>query len=501
MAQKLVTNNSGGMNNKVSPIILKDSECELILNYHLDEVGAFTKRRGYTVFASQPADGKTIFGIGQFAKTSTNVDNFAFMVANNSADTNTTIYANDGGTWTSVDTIATARGTNSNFQRIRFLNFVDYLFRIDPLSVVETSIDGTTWATTNAPATIVPSFGAVFQDRVYLANDNRSGANKEGSRVYFSSLPSAGAITWTTATDFFDVNPDDGDEITALENNGNRLLIFKNRALYRWTFGQTEADRLIGVGTASQECVKTNFDLGITFFANEYGAYAYDGGRPKLISRKMQKWFDAAAVGSRNFAAEVDEDHYFLYIGDSISVEFMGETRVFTNVMLVYTISLDAWTVYTLNVPVRVMGKILDIDGDGDIDASDMQIIIFGSTTGRTYRWDNGNSDDSGGASENTATNIAGEIITKEHFLSFPEKSVIKYVDVIARQGQSANVQIFYDRNVDPKPLGNLTGRISSFNGRGKEINSVQLRITDNSQVQSIIEGFNFEYEPNEKRK
>src|SRR3990167_10231535 len=121
-------------------------------------------------------------------------------------------------------------------------------------------------------------------------------------------------ITWAAAN-WFEVNPDDNDEITALENNGNRLLIFKNYAMYRWTFGQVEADRIIGVGTTSQESVKTNFDLGITFFANPKGVYAYTDGRPKLISRKIQDYIDAVSDW-KYVAAGVDNDHYRLSVGD-----------------------------------------------------------------------------------------------------------------------------------------------------------------------------------------
>jgi hypothetical protein len=57
--------------------------------------------------------------------------------------------------------------------------------------------------------------------------------------------------------------------------------MFKNRAMYRWTFGQTEPDRLIGVGTSSQESVKTNFDLGITFLPRVRSAH-FQGNKKKL---------------------------------------------------------------------------------------------------------------------------------------------------------------------------------------------------------------------------
>lgn len=468
-----------GMNSKVAPLLLKESECELILNYNIDTIGHLTKRNGYDTYGDQPQSGKTILGLFMFNDTSGSEDN-AVMVANNAGDTQAVIYEDVSGTWTSRNTAGTAGIKH------RFATFLDYVFRVNGTDTVLTSADLTTWGTTNAPATITPSFVAVFQDRVYVARNGTAAA----SRVYFSGLPSGGSVSWDTTNDTFDVNPDDGDEITALENNGNRLLIFKNRALYRWNFGQIEPDRLIGVGTKSQECVKTNLDLGITFFANEYGAFAYDGGRPKLISRKIQNWFDAVpAANVSNFAAETDEDHYYLYLSDSMTVD--GVT--YTNVMAVYTISLDAWVIYTLNTPVRVMAKLI---------ISNSEDIYFGGTTGRVYQWNSGTADDSGGASSNTAADIEGRIIFKEHILSLPEKSKVTYVDIIANQRAGARAYYRLDRAVQFDELGEMNGRVHAFETKSSSnVHTCQVQVADNSQTVSIISGYNIEYEPSKQRK
>lgn len=485
---KLVSNLSGGVNTKTAPLVIKDSECELIVNYNLDTVGALSKRNGYAVFATQPVAAKRMHGLFQYTNTATVAETTQVMVVNNAGNTQSVIYYNNGGTWATSKTDDTAVSTFTNFNRARFFTFVDYLFRANGVDVVATSINvnGSSWGTTNAPTVITPSFGAIFQDRVYVARNGTAAA----SRVYYSSLPSSGAITWTTGTDFFDVNPDDGDQITALENNGNRLLIFKTRALYRWTFGQTEPDRLIGVGTQSQECVKTNFDLGITFFANEYGAFAYTGGRPKLISRKIQKWFDAVpAADVDDMAAEVDPDHYYLYLSDSMTVD--GTT--YTNVMAVYTISLDTWAIYTLNTPVRVMTKLIQ---------SSSEDIYFGSSNGRTYQWNTGVTDDSGGANGNTATAIAGEIIFKEHLLTFPERTTIQYADIIGQRLSGVLCEFQLDRQANftnVKPANASIKRILHYR-IGQEAHTVRLRLSDSSLNQSVIEAYNFEHEPKDKR-
>lgn len=478
---KTISNLSGGVNTKANPILLRDSECELIINYQLDQTGALTKRNGYTVYASQPNDSKNVLGLHQYTNTSTPAETTQVMVANNAGDTQAVIYYNNAGTWTASKSDDTAVATITNFNRARFATFLDYIFRVNGVNVVATSADvnGGTWGTTNAPGTITPSFVSVFKDKIYTA---RNGA-AAGSRVYFSKLPSSGSLSWDITLDWFDVNPDDGDELTALENNGSKLLIFKNRALYRWDIGVIEPDRIIGVGTESQECVKTNFDLGITFFANSKGAYAYSNGRVKMISRKINKWIKAVPAGDWDACcAEIDDDHYYLYLSDSMTVD----AKTYTNVMAVYTISLDAWVIYSLHAPWRFANKLIVSGAEG---------IYFGTSRGRTYQWDSGLTDNSGGTSENTATRIAGEIITKEFILTYPHKSKLNYIDVISENAIGTQTYYQLDRKGDWLPLEQLKERFITSRHFGKECRSARLRFTDTSPIASRLDGFNFDYE------
>lgn len=468
MANKLLLSLSGGMNRKTSPLIIKDEECELLVNYHLDKIGALTKRKGYSTFATQPQAGKTCFGLYQFNDMSGGTAEQLF-VANNSGDTNGIIYYNNAGTWTAGKSDDTASSKS------RFTSFIDYVFRTNGADVVATSANGSSWGTTNAPATITPKYGVVFSDRVYLANGNTSNR----SRFWFSSLPSSGSVTWSTSTDWVDVNPDDGDEITALENNGNRMLIFKNRALYRWSFGQVEPDRLIGVGTSSQESVKTNLDVGITFFANQRGVYAYAGGRPKLLSRKIQDIIDAVPDWEEVYA-EIDEDHYYLSVGDIVI-----DGRSYSNVVLNYHISLDAWSVYALATPVKYMARL--------IETAPVEATYFGSTDGRTYKFLDGTSDN--------GTEIASTFRSKEYLLKYPDTMDVERIDVFAQNQGSAQVLLDNDRRDEPVVLGNLTDRVTPLRPSDmRRTNTVRVYINDNSTNTCVIEGFNIETTDLDKR-
>lgn len=469
MANKLLLDLSGGMNSKTSPLIIKDNECELAVNYHLDKIGALTKRTGYTQFASQPVSGKRVVGLYNFSKSSGGATE-QLMVVNNAGDTASDIYYNNAGTWTVGLAMAFPFGTANTS---RFATFVDYVFHVDLANGVDSSTDGVTWGTTNCPSGNFEDI-AVFQDRVYLGQE--AGANLR-SRLKYSSLPSGGTITWG-ASDYVDINPDDGDRITALENNGNRLLIFKNRSMYRWNFGQVEADRVIGVGTSAKESVKTNFDIGVTFFANQNGVYAYSGGRPELISRKIQQYIDAVSdwtTATGGICAGIDNDHYYLSVGN-ITVE--GKT--ITNAVFVYHITLDAWTIYSFANRPFIFARMIETQPE--------EALYFGSNDGKTYKMDD--------AINDAGTTIVTEFTSKEYLISFPYKTDLVRIDTFSNN--PGTTQLFYDLDRANKfqSLGVLNANVNNFRVTPlRECRSVRINISDASAAQSDIAGFNFEWE------
>lgn len=490
---KFLANFSGGMNPGTSPLLIKDNEAELIVNYHLDTIGALKKRGGYTQRPpNQILSGKTVNGMYSFYDASGN-SVIHLAVANNAGDTQGVIYSSAGAGWTA------RLSTDTASKRTRFATFVDRVFRVNGADLVFTSSNGTTWedkpndANANVPDTITPSYIAVFQDRVYLAH----GGTSNKSRFWFSSLPTSGAITWDTTNDWVDINPDDNDEITAIENNGNRLLIFKHNALYRWSFGQVEPDRLIGIGTPSQESVKTNFDLGITFFANRFGVYAYTGARPKKISQKIQPFINAVSNWS-TVSAEVDDDHYYLSVGN-----LTVGNRTFSNVVLVYTVSLDAWVVFTLADPVKFMQNMVEVND------KTIKEVRFGDNDGYVYLFSPMRASSGTGTilESDYDSEIFTEFISKEYILAYPNKCMVRWVDVFCQDRLNESVFIDFDRKDIYTPLGVLTNRRTNLKVPVGECHSIRLRIsgahndaTSLTIGQPLIEGFNIEHEPQQKR-
>src|SRR3990167_9148001 len=204
MANKTVTNFSGGMNTKVSPLIIKDSECELIQNYHLDQVGALTKRSGYSTHVNAPAS-VNVNGLFQFVDIGAGTPNLQLMVQNNAGGTAGVIYwrTSASGNW------AAGLSTDTVSRKTRFTSFIGYVFRVNGANAPTSSADGSTWGTVNLDdrttgntLAITPRYAATFQDRSYMAN---GGTANTTSRLWFSSLPATidalnGAISSGAAT-------------------------------------------------------------------------------------------------------------------------------------------------------------------------------------------------------------------------------------------------------------------------------------------------------------
>lgn len=463
---------SGGMVRKKGPMKLADNESPLVLNYLLDQVGDLVKRYGYTRLQGQLVSAKTVNGMFMYTNVTTAAQTCKIAVVNNSGDTQGVIYYQTTGAW------ATSKTNDTASLVTRFATFVNYLFRVNGTDVVGTSIAPVTgtWGTTNAPGTITPKLVGVYEDRVYLGNGNASG---QRSRVWFSSLPVSGtSITWDTTNDYIDINPDDNDELTAFENNGNSLLFFKNRAMYRWKFKAVEPDKIIGVGVPTQEAVWTNFDLGITFFTNEYGVWAYTGGYPKNIGRKIQPFIDAIAAATlTSIRTSGDNDHYYIYPGANLTVD----GRTYTNPRLVYTVSLDAWTIDTFDDAIGYMGKYI---------ASSSEDLYFGNTNGEIMQLGGVtvNSDDSG----TSVAPIAGEVEFKEDFLGH-DTNFVEELTVYAKQPIGPNYSVRFNNTDDWKNLGETRQKVAKF-GIRSEGNYIQFRASDNSINRSTIEGYAYEH-------
>lgn len=470
---------SKGQNSKTSPLFIADNECELVQNYHMDNLGALTKRDGITTLVGQIVNNKPILGMYYFKDSQGTDYSNVLVTIDDASSTNSDIFNIESNAW------ANSKADDTAGALPIFTTFLDNVFRVNGAQKVGVTSDLATWTDVDTPDTTVPDlktkYITVWQDRVYTANEN--GGTKYPSRLYWSSLHDSGDITWDIVYDYSDINPDDNDEITWIEPFGEKLLVFKNEAIYRWTYGDNvEPDKLITEGTPQGRTVKQT--QGIIFFANIRGIYAYTGyGQPLLISKKIKDFTDAIPTLA-NMRAEVDYDHYYLYVGD---LTVKGET--YSNAMLVYTISLKAWHIETYPFEIKSMARFKSKTLAATVIYDS---IYLGDDDGFVYRKETGVQDVNG----TTATAINGRIVSKEYPLhNFPNYSIIDNLYFLTQKANGAKVNYRIDRG-DWKPWKDLKQRITDgkVGQGGDRARTIQFSITDNSITKSQIEGLSIAF-------
>jgi len=364
-----IVNFNGGMVSEVSDVLTPDDVMRLILNMDADVLGTLRVRKGVTAIGNQVEDGKNCLGLFNFRDSGSGANNRQIAVFNNTGDVNAVTLYNNGGTWTAI---SGGSGFAANAKH-RFATFLDYVFMVNSSFVEPKSWNGdiaTSWGTTNLSSAPAGQFLTVFNSRLHIG-----GTSANPDRLYFSSIQDDGSITWDTTNDWLDVNPADGMNMTAIANTGTLILIFKERAIYRWNGRATDANLVVDIGTTSQESVATR--NGRVYFFNPYGIYVTDGGYPVRISKPIHRWIEAISPSYYDDVAGVtDEDHYYCSIGDATV-----DGAAYANVVLVFTFSTQTWAVRTYAEQPRVFANYIDSSGnyrvmlgndDGDVQDMDV---------------------------------------------------------------------------------------------------------------------------------
>src|SRR3990167_6388925 len=373
---QLIKDFSAGMVTETADSLTPPNVMRLILNMDNDVLGLSRVRKGVTAIGNQVEDGKNCLGLFNFRDSDTGANNRQIAVFNNSSDTNSVTYYNNSGTWSSIGG-GTGFAANVKF---RFATFLDYTFMVNSGHVEPKSWNGdtaTNWGTINLSSAPAGEFLTVFNSRLYIAS-----TTVNPDRLFFSSIQSNGAITWDTTNDWLDLNPSDGMNITGLANTGSLILIFKERAIYRWNGHATDANLIVDIGTTSQESIAVR--NGQVFFFNPYGVYITNGGYPMRISKPIHRWIEAISPSYYDDVAGVcDEDHYYCSIGD-VTVNGVA----YTNVVLVYTMSTQTWSVRSYTEQPRVFANYIDSSGNYRImlgnDDGDVQDFNLGDNDAGT---------------------------------------------------------------------------------------------------------------------
>ena len=313
-------------------------------NVH-EKLGSIIKDLGYSQIGSPLQAGKDITGLFNF-RQSAGVQKMLATV-NDSGDDDTQLFYSTGGDWTEVTAAETAWANEANGAiEMEAMDNYCYIVGYDSTDgfLPPASLTGTTFST-STNVTDMPNAKYIkrYRDRIYIANCDISGT-AHPYRTYFSTVPSAGSITWTVATNFVDV--DYSEEVKGLGENWDRLMIFTQFSAYG--YNQSEFKKLWDTGCANHRTIKNH---GAFMFWGDFdGIYVSTGGRPQKISGKVDKFYKTGTPA--NYFAEIVEEEYIIYIG-TVTVDGIA----YANCALRYHIPSQTWRIREYVDDIKIFAK------------------------------------------------------------------------------------------------------------------------------------------------
>lgn len=378
---------SGGVVTNVNENLVPQNSVKLGINVDFDEeLGSAVTRLGTGIVGSQMVAGNTVLGLHDF-RDSDGSSHALLATINASGDATSVVYKVGTGT---IRTGLTAD------TKMRFVTFLDSVLMLNGADA-EASYDGSSVITTggafdlaNIPGNNTCNLAIEWLDRVYVAGDTSN-----PDRLYYSSTPTSGAVSWTSGNGFIDVEPEDGGgTIKGLGKVPGYLLIFKERSLKRWNFDSAFPETLIEQGTPSHESIINSGGVCAFFSASSRGTrgfYITNGGRPVPIShdraKNIKKWIDAIPRSYETQISGWGTPRFFMWSIGDVTVDGVN----YTNVVLRWNKILDQWSIRTYPTEFHVFSSYVDASGNNVIVAGDDDGTVVELDKDDTYTDYNGN--------------------------------------------------------------------------------------------------------------
>ena len=445
---------------EVNDSLIPDGAVTEAINVHFDRKGAITLRLGLTGLGTTVSVNYSCIGLynAMFSNSGSNS-----ILAVFSDGTNNDIYRYSASVWSKTLDDDTAGA------KTRFVNFADRTIRVNGTDgTIKCWLGGTgTWQITGPPinpqqlAGYKPKFIEVFKNKVYVSGDSTF-----PDRLLWSSVvDSGGTITFTPTTDYLDINPNDGENLTGLKKFSLELLNFKPNYIYRFKSSGLDSEPLIKIGTRSQESIVEG-KRGL-YFHHDTGFYLYSGGYPKEISRPISDIVEAIPL---SFYTEVsswkDNDHIYWSVGD-LTIE--GKT--WNNIVVRYTESSEVWTAYSYSREIRWASPYND--------ATTLSIVV-GDTLGKVLTFNSGNTDD--------GVPIAYRLITKWYdWEAIYLQKIIQQLVGVCEKAQALRILYQIDDETSWKDLGQLRKFITDFQPLNIVFHRIRFKLTGVSSSEPFI--------------
>lgn len=447
---------------EVDSNIIPDGAVSDVMNFSFDRKGVAILRPGTVNLGSTISAGNPCLGIFN-AQSKTIIAGFLTSVYNYS----------DSNTW---DAGLTGLVSGKKSRYVDFAGRTIFINGTADSMRVWNGSNSAGWVSTGNPinpqnlynngAQVQPQFVEVYKSRVYVAGDSTN-----PDRLLFSSvISSAGNITWTPTTDFVDINPSDGENITGLKRYSLELLVFKPNYIYRFRTSGSDPDPLIKIGTRSQESVIEG-KKGL-YFHHDSGFYKYTGGYPVEISRPISDFTSNITYANySNVSSWKDSDHIYWFVGDVTINDPVLENQTWKNVVLRYTESSEVWTIYSYPFAIKV--------GTTFNNGSALTQVV-GMDNGAVATFNSGASD--------LGEPIKYRVVT--NWYQWEGLSTLKMIQSIVAICEKAQGSLLMYRTDDEMvwhDLGQLRKFINYFMPLSIKFHRIQFKLTGVSSVEALI--------------
>lgn len=493
--------NTGGLVDRYSPILVPAKTASEIQNIYLDQRGQLLKRNGYlnnnTLEFNTPAS--TITG-GGYHQSTTGTSFMAVIVGTNIYTTQNTY----GGSYTNVTGTATITASVSNLAQ--FTSFNDWGIICNETDAPVQVNFSTAYRIPNV------STGAKtcesFNNYVLIGNTSEEGVTY-GSRFRWSDLNRENA--WP-ANNYIDVEPNDGDSIVAIKKYGNNAYIFKKNSIYEAIItGGSGAEAFIirpvarGIGAWAKNSVKAIENRGLVFLGQN-GVYLFDGSNFDFISDPIQRKIDGLNRARYPYAVGAvypPKNQYWLSVSDGVDTQ--------NKTILVYDYIQQAWTVYT-GIKANALMRVEDNSGN---------VLLFsGDYNGDVYKQDFGTADYPNGVQ----TAISALYASPNLYFGAPEiDKTFKYVYLFSKATSSATITMetaynFQDGYLDTQSIsigavgavwGTAIWGTDTWPGTATQVQrieinrqgkSIRFKFSDNSSTSLGVLGWVVVYDPQDYR-
>lgn len=435
------------------------------------KIGTLLKRCGYSQIGGTLEASNSITGLHNFRQTAAIQKMLATV--NDATDDDTQLFYSTGGSWTEITTAETAWANKANIN-VEMEDFLGYCFIVGWGStdgfLPPLSLTGTT-TSTSTNITSMPSAKYVkrYRDRLFVANCDIS-ATAYPFRVYYSDLPIAGAIAWTVATNFFDV--DYSEAITGLGENWDRLMVFTEYSAYMVTgVSPLVKKKVWDIGCSNHRTIRNSGQYMI--WANRDGVWMSAGGAdPVNVSGRVKDFIDFSNM--TNAFAEVVDEEYHIYLG---SVTVNGVT--YSNLTLILNIPSMTWRWHEYFDGFSIFGKFYSAGQD---------FLYMGATDGEVHQL--GKYTDTTLVNTDDGQPIHSWFQTGAISFGTPaERKEIKKMFAYADKAQGLFLKArIVDANnqgvTEFKPLGELTKYINEFQVNPDKGNFIQIEGVENGSLE-----------------